>query len=130
MPNPLSDPALPPAIDLGHLRRQTLDDHALEAELLTLFRHQAQRIWHELAAVPAAERTRSRDRADLLHILCGSARAVGAWEVARHAEILERQQRATERDEVGLAIALPQLGQSVARACDAIDRLGAAMPTP
>lgn len=125
MPNEPSHAALPAAIDLDHLRRQTLDDRALAAELLMLFARQARRILGDLAALSDGDAP--RHRADLLHALCGSARAVGAWEVAQHAATFERQERVAALT-TGGGVELPQLERSVARACEAIDRLLAALP--
>lgn len=68
------------AIDLVHLSRQTLGDRALEIELLRLFDKQCEQL------VARIEQARGPDRAQiretLAHTLKGSARAVGAAEVA------------------------------------------------
>ena len=70
-------------IDLVHLARTTLGDRALEREVLQLFDRQSgiliARMW---TAPPAA-------LAALAHTLKGSARGIGAWRVARAAELLE-----------------------------------------
>lgn len=115
MPNQLSDEAPSAVLDLDHLRRQTFDDRDLAAELLALFARQARDIMGSLSDGTAAAPCQ---RADLLHALCGSARAVGAWDVARHAETLERQQRLADSG----TLELRPLGRAVALACDAIDR--------
>ncbi|WP_294532395.1 Hpt domain-containing protein [uncultured Rhodoblastus sp.] len=74
-------------IDLVHLARQTMGDSALESELLALFDHQAGRIAEQLGRADADAAKFSR--ADLAHKLKGSARAVGAHEVAAAAENYE-----------------------------------------
>jgi HPt (histidine-containing phosphotransfer) domain-containing protein len=72
-------------IDLVHLDRQTMGDAALKAEVLAMFVAQAGLLCDEIAA--EADR---RARADLLHRLNGSARAIGAWQVAELAGRLEQ----------------------------------------
>ncbi len=71
-------------IDFDHLRRYTLGDAMLEREVLELFCRHAPVL---LAALRDAGSERSwRDAA---HSLKGSARAIGAWEVAKGAELAE-----------------------------------------
>jgi hypothetical protein len=78
---PLAPDAQP--IDRTHLFRMTLGDHALECDVLQLFDQQARLlIAHMGEANPAGV-------AVLAHTLHGSARAIGAWAVARAAEALE-----------------------------------------
>jgi HPt (histidine-containing phosphotransfer) domain-containing protein len=72
-----------PAIDLTHLYRMTLGDHALEREVLALFDRQIEMLVARMraadtACVPA-----------LAHTLKGSAKGVGAWPVARAAAAVE-----------------------------------------
>jgi HPt (histidine-containing phosphotransfer) domain-containing protein len=74
-------------IDLVHLARQTLGDSALEAELLALFDCQAGQIAEQLQRADSNAATISG--AELAHKLKGSARAVGAQEVASAAENYE-----------------------------------------
>ncbi len=72
-------------IDLDHLRRYTLGDARLELEILWLFIDQAP------ATVEALKRAgTSRDWVTAAHTLKGSARAVGAWRLAKLAEQAER----------------------------------------
>ncbi len=66
-------------LDLVHLTRQTFGDKRLETELLRLFVRQAEQIDRALEMGP--ERGGQGDL-DLLHLLVGSARAVGATRVA------------------------------------------------
>jgi HPt (histidine-containing phosphotransfer) domain-containing protein len=70
-------------IDLVHLARTTLGDRALEREVLQLFDRQSDILIARMrTAAPAAV-------AALAHTLKGSARGIGAWRVARAAELLE-----------------------------------------
>jgi HPt (histidine-containing phosphotransfer) domain-containing protein len=73
-----------PCIDLTYLRRFTLDNTALEREVLELFADQAPLY---LAALRGARHAKAWSEA--AHTLKGSARAVGAWRVAAAAEALE-----------------------------------------
>lgn len=82
-----------PAIDLVHLSRQTLGDRELETELLTLFAQQAAAILDALRGARQGSDMGSQKPADLLHMLCGSARAVGCWDVAAQAQDFEQDLR-------------------------------------
>jgi HPt (histidine-containing phosphotransfer) domain-containing protein len=92
---PTAEPQAP-LIDLVHLSRQTLGDVALENELLRLFIVQAQQYgaWLEEDRAPGD----ALKRADLTHRLKGSARAVGAFPLARAAEAYEEALRAGGKD--------------------------------
>lgn len=74
-------------IDLVHLARQTMGDRTLEAELLALFDRQAGQIAEQLGRGDLDGSSVSRG--DLAHKLKGSARAVGAHEIASAAENYE-----------------------------------------
>jgi len=81
-----SPPLVPhePPIDLTHLYRMTLGDHSLEREVLQLFERQAEMLIGRMPGLePAAV-------AALAHTLKGSARGIGAWQVARAAEAVEQ----------------------------------------
>lgn len=70
-------------IDLVHLARTTLGDRSLEREVLQLFDRQSGMLIARMrSAAPAGI-------AMLAHTLKGSARGIGAWRVARAAELLE-----------------------------------------
>lgn len=87
-------------IDLVHLTRQTFGEKRLETELLRLFAHQSEQVLASLEG-SGPGRFDGQLPADLLHILLGSARAVGATLVARLAQQLEaerRHARGAERD--------------------------------
>ncbi len=71
------------AIDETHLERMTLGDRRLEREVLELFLRQTTIMLDRIVngAPPLA--------AAAAHTLKGSARGIGAWRVARAAELLE-----------------------------------------
>jgi HPt (histidine-containing phosphotransfer) domain-containing protein len=73
----------PAAIDEAHLERMTLGDRRLEREVLELFLRQTTIMLDRIinADPPLA--------AASAHTLKGSARGIGAWRVARAAELLE-----------------------------------------
>ena len=103
----------PDAIDRAHLRAMTLGDAALAKEVLRLFDRQAEML---------IERMRDADPASLAalaHALKGSARGVGAWQVATAAESVER----TGPD---YGVALDRLAQAVRAARGQIAQLLAA----
>lgn len=72
-------------LDLVHLSRYTLGNRGLEAELLGLFRVQA-----ELYAERLATAENDKDWKDTAHSLKGSARGLGAWELGDLAEKAEQ----------------------------------------
>ena len=72
-----------PAIDVTHLGRMTFGEKGLEAEVLQLFDRQAGML---LARIEAAS---TEAVASFAHILKGSARGIGAWQVAKAAEAVE-----------------------------------------
>jgi len=87
-------------IDLVHLARTTLGDRSLEREVLQLFDRQSTLLIARMrSAAPAGIAT-------LAHTLKGSARGIGAWRVARAAEVLEL---AGSSGDEALAEALGQL---------------------
>lgn len=93
------------ALDRDHLSRMTFGERNLEREVLAMFAAQALGLSKRLAAQPD-------DSADLAHTLKGSARAVGAFEVADAAERVEELARCGEN----LLPALAILDRSVAKA--------------
>jgi HPt (histidine-containing phosphotransfer) domain-containing protein len=72
-------------VDLAHLRRYTLGDHALEVEILGLFADQLPICIGALKNAPSA-----KEWGVAAHTLKGSARAVGAWSLATLAERAEK----------------------------------------
>ncbi|MGY4307407.1 HPt (histidine-containing phosphotransfer) domain-containing protein [Bradyrhizobium sp. USDA 4369] len=114
MPSPPLVPDDGP-ISLDLLRRMTLGDADLEREVLGMFSSQAVRLLERLQVMP-------EDAAAVAHTLKGSARAIGALDVADAAEGLEVALRDGDP-----ADALAWLGTAVAQARAAIaDMLGVA----
>lgn len=101
-------------VDLVHLARQTLGDRALEREVLGLFKVQAKAIFAQLQAV-----TQKQARLDLAHTLKGSARAVGAWQVAEAAGFCEL----VGEDAAGWQSGLAQLQSCINIALAAIEEI-------
>ena len=108
MPSPPLVPDDGP-IDIAHLKRMTLGDAGLEREVLAMFAGQAVGLIDTLAVLPA-------DAAELAHTLNGSARGIGAFQVADAAEALE----AAMRDGAEPSEALAALQQAIAQARSAI----------
>ena len=99
-------------IDFAHLARMTLGEAGLEAEVLRLFERQAVVLFAQMRdASPAAA-------AAFAHTLKGSARGIGAWEVAAAAEAVERSAErasASARAVARLAAAVEAARASIAR---------------
>jgi HPt (histidine-containing phosphotransfer) domain-containing protein len=116
--DPMSAPPLSPAerpIDLQHLSRMTLGERELEREVLSLFERQAAMLMHKIRdAEPAIVSAYA-------HTLKGSARGIGAWPVARAAEMVEVAANANDR--AGLVPAISQLGAAVGQAKQVIAEL-------
>jgi HPt (histidine-containing phosphotransfer) domain-containing protein len=107
------------ALDLEHLRRFTLGDQSLEFEILALFAKQAPITLEALQAAGA-----DRDWKIAAHTLKGSARAVGAWRVARLAEAAEGLSR--RQNPAGCDAALRELSAALAEASTFIATLNRA----
>ncbi|TKT76866.1 Hpt domain-containing protein [Aquamicrobium sp. LC103] len=71
------------AIDLAHLARQTLNDRAIEQEVLDMFVHQLVTIKARIVEAT------SEERQALAHGLKGAARGIGAFAVADCAGLIE-----------------------------------------
>jgi HPt (histidine-containing phosphotransfer) domain-containing protein len=82
----LDAPPLAPVeqpVDLVHLSRMTLGDRDLEREVLQLFECQAAMLLQRMPGAGPAH------VAAMAHTIKGSARGIGAWQIARDAETLE-----------------------------------------
>jgi HPt (histidine-containing phosphotransfer) domain-containing protein len=82
----LDAPPLAPVeqpVDLVHLSRMTLGDRDLEREVLQLFERQAAMLLERMPGAGPAH------VAAMAHTIKGSARGIGAWQIARYAETLE-----------------------------------------
>lgn len=73
----------PTVIDETHLERMTLGDRRLEREVLELFVRQTTIMLGRIVGADPAMAAASA------HTLKGSARGIGAWRVARAAEMVE-----------------------------------------
>ncbi|PZU91738.1 MAG: phosphorelay protein [Chelatococcus sp.] len=102
-------------IDLAHLSRQTAGDRDLERELLLLFVQQCAR---QLRTIHHS--AEMRQRMDAAHTLKGAALAIGAWQVADAADVIER--RLADADEGGAQDALDTLALAAAEARAVIHR--------
>ena len=91
-------------LDLDHLSRQTMGDRVLEREVFGLFVRQIDVLVGRLRSV----RSR-RERSEVAHTIVGSARAVGAFEIA---EIVSRIEADGEEGDI-------------ARLADAVERTSA-----
>jgi HPt (histidine-containing phosphotransfer) domain-containing protein len=111
MPSPPLAPDDGP-IDIEHLGRMTLGDAILEHEVLAMFSAQSVGLIGALARL-------STDAGALAHTLKGSARAIGAFQVADAAERLETAMRNGDDP----AQALAELNDAVAQARSAIDAI-------
>jgi HPt (histidine-containing phosphotransfer) domain-containing protein len=79
-------------IDLVHLARMTLGERSLEREVLQLFDRQVAILMEQIETATADAMPA------LVHMLKGSARAVGAVRVARAAERVELMDGSAESD--------------------------------
>jgi HPt (histidine-containing phosphotransfer) domain-containing protein len=111
MPSPPLAPDDGP-LDFEHLKRMTLGDAGLEQEVLAMFAAQSAKLIGALAALP-------EDAGALAHTLKGSARAIGAFDVADAAARLETA-LAGSADPSDL---LAELGDAVALARTAIEAI-------
>lgn len=99
-------------IDLEHLSRQTMDDKALQSEVLRLFHQQL------LGAKDVIQVMAVSDRRDLAHLLEGAAKAVGAFSFAETLKALTHDpanrgsvERAAEQIDSLLAHLCSKLGR-------------------
>jgi HPt (histidine-containing phosphotransfer) domain-containing protein len=101
-------------IDHAHLERMTMGNRLLAREVLALFRSQTTQCLARLKANPDAA-----DRRMVAHTILGSARGVGAWDVAARAHDLETAARLG----ADMDPALAALDRALADAHAAIDPL-------
>jgi HPt (histidine-containing phosphotransfer) domain-containing protein len=104
-----------PAIDLAHLARMTIGDRSLEGEVLELFDRQAELLLARMRRAP------QREVAAFAHTLTGSARGIGAWQVAKAAEAVERAAGSGAQSDLTAAVA--RLTADVEQARAAISEL-------
>jgi hypothetical protein len=101
-----------PAVDIAHLRRMTLGERSLEAEVLQLFDRQASILLTRMNGAPPEAIV------VFAHTLKGSARGIGAWGVAAAAEAVEGAAGGIGPE--SLADALARLAGSIGEAQAAI----------
>ena len=95
-------------IDVTHLARMTLGDASLEREVLQLFDRQADILLARMQQVtPTAA-------AAYAHTLKGSSSGIGAFKVARAAEVVENA--ATRNAEADVVAAISRLGTAISEA--------------
>jgi HPt (histidine-containing phosphotransfer) domain-containing protein len=111
MPSPPLAPDDGP-IDFEHLKRMTLGDAGLEQEVLAMFSAQSAKLITALA-------TGLADAPALAHTLKGSARAIGAFDVADAAARLE----ASLASGADWSERLTELGNAIAQARMAIESI-------
>ncbi len=80
-------------IDWTHLSRFTMNDKALEREVLGLFAAEAPRYLARMQVTASR-----KDWIEAAHTLKGSARAVGAWAIAECAQAAEALQLSAQRE--------------------------------
>ena len=98
-------------VDLAHLRRYTLGDKALEAEVLELFLAQ---LPETIASLRSA--STERDWKIAAHTLKGSSRAIGAWRIATLAQEAEELSTGSEPAAWSEAISKLEMAASEAQA--------------
>ena len=97
-------------IDVAHLRLMTFGEKALEAEVLALFKRQADMLLARMQQAPP------QAGAAFAHTLVGSARGVGAWRVAAAAETVELAAHDEDADAVTGALRRLEVALDEARA--------------
>ncbi len=102
-----------PAIDLEHLRRYSGGDQDLEAEVFAMFRQQVE-MWMRLLEPD----TDTESWASAVHSLKGSARSIGAHDLATTCETAEQ---ANANGPTARAIAIGDMRNSVDAALNFID---------
>jgi HPt (histidine-containing phosphotransfer) domain-containing protein len=102
-------------LDEDHFRHMTGDDRALQAEILMLFRAQAE-LWSRLLIPDAPVHT----WAEAAHTLKGSARGLGLWRLAEACEDAETAARSGALEGPSITEALRRVRAELADALDAL----------
>lgn len=108
-------------LDIDHFGHMTGGDAALQAEIITLFRAQAE-LWSRLLVVDAPVQT-WRDAA---HSAKGSARGLGLWKLAEVCAKAEQLGRDGSVDGREIAAGLAAVREALREALDALPRFDAA----
>jgi HPt (histidine-containing phosphotransfer) domain-containing protein len=90
---PFKPEGLSTTLDVAYLHEQTFGDEALARELLTLFSVQAGQLLHQVREAMQGETC-----CEAVHKLSGSARAIGAWNVAEFASDVEYELLSNHHD--------------------------------
>lgn len=112
----ISTQALNRPVDLVHLARYTLGNRSLEREVLSLFNTQSVLYLQRLKDAVA-----DKDWKDAAHTIKGSARSIGAWQLARSAEIAEKLSGAKRKS--GAEVVLGELERLIGETNDYIESL-------
>ena len=112
----ISTQALNRPVDLVHLARYTLGNRSLEREVLSLFNTQSVLYLQRLKDAVA-----DKDWKDAAHTIKGSARSIGAWQLARSAEIAETLSGAKRKS--GAEVVLGELERLIGETNDYIESL-------
>ncbi|MGI9385899.1 MAG: Hpt domain-containing protein [Methyloligellaceae bacterium] len=80
-----TDPAYRRPVDLVHLAKYTLGDRSAEREILEIFNRQSDLYFKRLRSAQT-----QKEWIDATHTILGSARGVGAWQVAKCAALLQK----------------------------------------
>lgn len=108
-------------LDVDHFQHMTGGDRALQAEIVVLFRGQAQ-IWRRLIIPDAPVHTWR----DAVHTLKGSARGLGLWRLAEACETAEAATKACAPDSRLIAQELAVVQGALIEALDALPAMEAA----
>ncbi len=109
-------------IDWAHLSRFTMNDRALELEVLGLFAMEAPRY---LARMQLA--TDRKEWIEAAHTLKGSARAVGAWAIAECAQAAEALELCAQREVAGGEVSASRDIRALHGTRQALERLNVAV---
>jgi HPt (histidine-containing phosphotransfer) domain-containing protein len=105
-------------LDRDHLDRMTGSDRALQAEILSLFRHQAE-LWGRLLDPKAP----SDGWVDAAHTLKGSARSIGAVTLAKACQDVETAGRDGSLSQLDICVKLSAVRDALDAAIIEIARL-------
>lgn len=108
-------------LDTEHFRHMTGGDAALQAEIVMLFRGQAE-LWQRLIIPDAPVHTWR----DAVHTLKGSARGLGLWRLAEACEAAEAATKACAPDSRIIARELAVVQAALTDALEALPRQSAA----
>lgn len=112
---------MPATFDRDHFAMMTGGDDALQAEIVAMFRVQAQ-LWSRLLIPDAPTAT----WADAAHTAKGSAKGLGLWRLAAACDEAESLGRAGAMEGAMVAAALARVREALAEALGALETRAAA----